>query len=113
MSRRFISAALFSSGKRIVNDLAAYYRHEGSDFPDLVGRHGEIVAVQDQEIGVLTAADRSEIRFLKYDVGVAAGMGNQRFLARDRLTIDMFSAEHLSRNCKPQRVERIRRRHGG
>src|SRR4051812_47406672 len=66
---------------RFKHDLAT---HHGDDRPDvfyLPGRDREVIAVEDEKVGVLSRRKGTEIGLLEHDKRVRPGVGDQRFLA--------------------------------
>src|SRR5215213_6895551 len=53
-------------------------RRDRADVLDLILRHGQVVAIEDDEVGELAGLDGSEILFLKYQIGVLATVGDER-----------------------------------
>src|SRR5437773_2964693 len=54
----------------VVHRLATDHGHDRLDIRNLVHGHGQIVAIEHHEIGVLARRERAEVRFLEHEVGV-------------------------------------------
>src|SRR5262249_42253888 len=100
-------------GHGVMDDLATDHGDERLDVLDLVGGHREIVAVQDEQVGILAGRERAEIAFLEHDERVRARVRDQRLFTRNGLPVDLAAADHLAGDGEAQGVERVRRRHRG
>src|SRR6185295_3921319 len=93
----------------LMHELAAHHGDQWFDVLYLPRRHRQVVAVEHQEIGVLSGREGAQIGFLEHDERVRPGVRDEGLLARDRLAVHLAPADHLARDRQAQGVERIRR----
>src|ERR1051325_5794960 len=91
----------------VVGHLAADPRLHRLDVLDLIGRYGQVIAIEDDEIRELARRDRSEVVLAHQEERVAARVRDEPFFTRDRLMVDDLAAHHLAGHREPQRIERV------
>ena len=82
-------------------------RRHRTDVLDLVGGHGEVVAVEHHEIGEQARPDGAEVVLLEHQQRVAAGGRDQGLFARQGLPLDELAVQGPARDRPPQRDERV------
>ena len=86
---QFRRLPLVASIQRAMDKPAARsYRGDRTDGKKLIGRDGQVVAVEHHEIGQLAGLEGSKRILPKGQVGVGAGVGDQRLFAGNRRVVD-------------------------
>src|SRR5437899_11984541 len=70
----------------VVDDVPADHGQHRADLLQVLVRHGEVVAVEDHQVGELAGLDRAELILLAQEPAVLARVEAEHFLARDLLT---------------------------
>src|SRR6267378_785033 len=77
----------------VVDDVSADHGQHRADLLQILVRHGEVVAVEDHEVGELAGLDRAELVLLAQEPAVLARVEREHLLARDLLLrIDQHAA---------------------
>src|SRR5206468_9984953 len=72
-------------GFAVIDDPPANDGHHGFNVFDLVGRDGQVVAIEHEQVCEPTGLDRAQVVLLEHEVRILASVGNQSVLATDRL----------------------------
>ncbi len=71
-----------ASDPRLINDFSADHRHQRLDVLDVIRRHMQVIAIQHQQVGILSLLQGPEIAFTKRKVSIVARVRDQCFLTR-------------------------------
>src|SRR5436309_1201488 len=67
----------------VIDDPPANDGHHGFNVFDLVGRDGQVVAIEHEQVCEPTGLDRAQVVLLEHEVRILASVGNQSVLATD------------------------------
>jgi hypothetical protein len=90
-----------------VHHPAADHRGDRGDVPDLVGGDGEVVAVEDQQVGEQARPDRAEVVLPEHQLGVAPRVRDEGLVPGERLVEGPLPAKGPAGHRPPQRDERV------
>src|SRR5262249_60412340 len=75
----------------VIDHLAADKGQQGLDSQNLVWRDGQVIPIENPQIGVLPWRKRSQVSLLEPQAGIDARVPKQRLFAGDRLPQDLLA----------------------